>query len=275
MQIAISNIAWDPVEDTGVVQLLQQYAIDAIDIVPAKYFPDIALATDKAIAQVRDWWADKGIALTGMQALFFGTAGLNVFDVSSQPAMLQHLTNICRIGNILGARKIVFGAPKNRDRSGLSDEVAMEIAADFFQKLGSIAKSLDVKICLEPNPIAYGANFMTTNTETLQVVQYIAHDAIKMQLDTGALAMNQEPIESALASSWQFIGHIHASEPNLLPLGDGGVDHAKIAMALQRCMPDSLVSIEMLATKAEPHLDSIERALKVAVRAYRDIRIEV
>jgi hypothetical protein len=66
-----------------------------------------------------------------------------------------------------------------------------------------------------------------------------------------------------------FIGHIHASEPNLLPLGDGGTDHKMVFSALTSYLPDSLVCIEMLASQNESHLISIERALRVASRNYR------
>ena len=69
----------------------------------------------------RAWWAERGIEITGMQALLFGTSGLNVFGPSEvQDAMLAHLAAVCRIGAGLGAVRVVFGSPKNRDRSGLT-----------------------------------------------------------------------------------------------------------------------------------------------------------
>ena len=40
--------------------------------------------------------------------------------------------------------------------------------------------------------------------------------------------------------------------------------------ALTPSLLDHVVSIEMLATKNEPHLASIERALAVAIRNYRN-----
>ncbi|MFD1693389.1 sugar phosphate isomerase/epimerase family protein [Azotobacter chroococcum] len=76
-------------------------------------------------------------------------------------------------------------------------------------------------ICLEPNPSCYGANFMTTSVETARVVREVAHPFIGMQLDTGALSINGEDPEAVLRDSSSLIGHIHASEPDLLPLGDG------------------------------------------------------
>ncbi|MFN7834374.1 MAG: sugar phosphate isomerase/epimerase family protein [Burkholderiaceae bacterium] len=271
MRLAISNIAWDTAEDEAIVTLLQRFGIDAIDIAPGKYFPEPGEATDEDIASVKNWWLERGIEITGMQALLFGTTGLNVFGPpESQAAMLQHLTAVCRIGAGLGAKRIVFGSPKNRDRAGLTDQETMEVAVSFFRRLGDIAQSYGVVICLEPNPPCYGANFMTTSTETAEVVRQIDHPAIGMQLDTGALAINSEDPVTVLQDCAPLIGHVHASEPDLLPLGDGGADHAKVVTALKQYLPNHVVSIEMLATKNEPHEVSIERALTVAIQHYRN-----
>ena len=271
MRLAISNIAWDTSEDVCIAELLNRYDVDAIDIAPGKYFPSPTKAMDEDIACVKRWWAARRIEITGMQALLFGTVGLNVFARPEvQDAMLQHLSAVCRIGAGLGATRLVFGSPKNRDRTGFSDEQVIEIAIPFFRRLGNIAKPYGVVICLEPNPPCYGANFMTTSAETAEVVRQVAHSSIRMQLDTGALTINGESPATVLQNSAALIGHIHASEPDLIPLGDGGTDHAKVAECLKQQLSEYIVSIEMLATKKEPHLVSIERALRVAIRDYRE-----
>ena len=270
MRLAISNIAWDIAEDTSVAKLLGKFGVDAIDVAPGKYFPDPANAKDEDIANVRRWWAGHEIEITGMQALLFGTTGLNVFgDSKSQEAMLEHLRAVCRIGAGLGATRLVFGSPKNRDRSGLSDAQALEQAVSFFRRLGNTAQEHGVIVCLEPNPTRYGANFMTTSAETAHVVAAVGHEAIRMQFDTGALTINGESPEAVLECSSRLIGHVHASEPDLVPLGDGGTDHQLMHKALSQHLPEHLVSIEMVATQEEPHLQSIERALVCAVECYR------
>ena len=270
MRLAISNITWDVAEDEAVAALLQRHQVDAIDIAPAKYFPQPAKATAAEMGRFKDWWATRGIEITGMQALLFGTTGLNVFGApESQDALLQHLDAVCRIGAGLGAPRVVFGSPKNRDRSGLSDAETMAVALSFFRRLGEIAASHGVIICLEPNPTSYGANFMTTSVETAHVVAQTAHPAIRMQFDTGALTINGEDPVTVLQRCAGLIGHIHASEPNLVPLGDGATDHGAMHQALAPCLPNHLVTIEMLATQNEPHLVSIERALGVAIEHYR------
>jgi sugar phosphate isomerase/epimerase len=273
VRLAISNIAWDISEDNSVARLLEKFGVDAIDVAPGKYFPYPAEATEGEVAAVRCWWADRGIEITGMQSLLFGTTGLNVFgDKDSRQSMLDHLQAVCRIGSALGASRLVFGSPRNRNRSGLSDAQALDMAISFFRRLGDVAMEHRVIVCLEPNPLCYGSNFMMTSAETAHVVNAVGHSAIRMQFDTGAVAINGESPEAVLETSSGLIGHIHASEPDLLPLGDGGTDHRRIHQALVRHLPDHAVSVEMAATKHEPHLLSIERALSRAIECYRPER---
>lgn len=269
MRLAISNIAWDVTEDAQVMDLLNRYEVDAIDIAPGKYFPVPQSATAKDIAEIKNGWAQHGIEITGMQALLFGTQGLNVFGSESvQNELLAHLNAVCRIGGQLGARRIVFGSPKNRDRSALDDAQTRDKADYFFDKLGDIAQEQGVIICLEPNPVYYGANYMTTSAETAAEVLRLNHPAIKMQFDTGALAINQEDAQEILLKYANLIGHVHISEQDLIPPVSKSVPHHYTGMMLNKYLPDHIATIEMLATKDEPHLSSIERALAAVKKNY-------
>ena len=270
MRLAVSNIAWEVAEDEQVAELLRAHQVDAIDIAPGKYFPEPAVADAADIRRLRAWWADRGMEITGMQALLFGTSGLNMFgDPGVQTAMIDRLEAVCRIGAGLGATRLVFGSPKNRDRQSLTDEEALAMATEFFRRLGDIAANHATIICLEPNPVAYGCNFMLNTDEAARIVRLVDHPAIRLQLDTGALALNQEDPERTIAAHGELIGHAHASEPHLVVLGDGDARHADAARALKRHAPVDLVSIEMVASKSEPHLAAIERAVSVADRYYR------
>ncbi len=271
MRVAISNIAWDFADDKRVASLLNKHEVDSIDIAPGKYFPDPKIATAAEIIQVRDWWGNRGIAITGMQALLFGTTGLNLFGSDeSQAAMLAQLEAVAQIASRLGATRLVFGSPKNRDRSALSDADAHRMAIAFFRRLGDIANQHGVMFCLEPNPPCYGANFMINSAETAGIVNAISHPAIRMQLDTGAVTINGEDVAQVINDYASLIGHVHASEPDLVTLGDGCTDHAAVAEQLRMHLPEQVVSIEMLPAKNEPNLTAIERALAVAIRHYRE-----
>ncbi|QGY29752.1 sugar phosphate isomerase/epimerase family protein [Pantoea cypripedii] len=271
MRISISNIAWDPADDEAVCRLLHTWQVDAIDIAPGKYFPDPLQTSDNDIAVVRRYWEQQGIALVGMQSLLFGTQGLNLFaDAAVQTKMLNHLQAVSRIAAGLGIPALVFGSPKNRDRQGLSEEATCEMAGDFFLRLGDISQREGVVICLEPNPECYGANFMTGTAEAAAMVRQVNHPGIKMQLDTGAIAINQENISEIMQRDADIIGHIHLSEPNLIPLGRSTVEHATVAAAINHALPQRVATIEMLMTQNESPLSAIDEALEFVTRHYRD-----
>lgn len=270
MRISISNLAWDVSEDVDVLSVLKEFHVDAIDIAPGKYFPEPGKATTADILAVRTWWQDHGVDIIGMQSLLFGTTGLNVFGSQAvQEKLLAHLTDICRIGSVLGATRLVFGSPKNRDCSGLSATETERVAKTFFRRLGDIAADQGVIVCLEPNPVVYGANFMTTSSETYDVVADIAHPCIKMQLDTGAVIINQESIAAVVAQAKDVIGHVHISEAQLATVGDTFAGHAALADVLKTQLATFPATIEMLATKDESHLLSIRRALSHVTSLYR------
>lgn len=269
MRLGISNIAWDAGHDEDVARLLQRQGIDAIDVAHPKYFPDPRGASPQDVAKVRSWWSDRGIEITGMQALLFGTSGLNMFGSHAvQQAMLDHLSAVCAIASGLGATRLTFGAPRNRDRSGLDDAQAMAIAVAFFRDLGELAAANGAVICLEPNPRTYGCNFMTTTSEAWEVVERVGHPAIKLQLDTGAIHMNGENMLDTLDSAHRHVGHVHLSAPHLAPIHSAAIDHELDAAALRRYLPEHVLTIEMLVPAAQPTIKCIEHSAALARRCY-------
>ena len=272
-QISISNIAWDTADDALVAQILASLDVHHIDIAPGKYFPNPEEASDADIAAVRRTWEERGFALAGFQSLLFGTQGLNVFGSEEvRERMLDRLSHICRIAASLGARRLVFGSPKNRDRKGLSDAQALDMALAFFTRLGDLAQWFGVVICLEPNPEAYGANFLTNTIDARDFVAMIDHPGIRMQLDTGAMFMNNEPPETILKVR-DWIGHVHISEPHLASLGESGVSHTHIGEAFKKAMGQTtdIVTIEMLIQKRDGADRSalLEKAIVQAVELVR------
>ena len=270
MRISISNIAWQKEEDEKISKLLNKYEIDAIDIAPSKYFSEFSNTNIQDILKVRNWWSDRGIEIIGMQSLLYGTIGLNLFDnFDIQERMLKHLEEVCRIAHYLNAKRLVFGSPRNRDRSGLSNQKALEIATNFFKKLAEIAQKYNVIVCLEPNPVCYGSNFMTTSRETATIVSEVNHPAIKMQFDTGALSINEEDPFQVCLQYKNLIGHIHLSDPNLTPLGLTPGIHKDVATALRSSLPEFPVTIEMLIKSPNQKDSILEESLKFITTCYR------
>lgn len=273
MRLSVSNIAWDRSEDAAVAALLGRHGIDAIDVAPGKYL-DLSVAPDRGAAEeVRAWWGDRGIEIVGMQALLFGTSGLNLFGpVEVRHRMLAHLGRVCRVGEWLGARRLTFGSPSNRDRTGLEDPEANRIAIPFFRQLGAMASDSGVVICLEPNPPRYRCNFMTTTGSAADVVRQVDHPGIRLQLDTGAMTICAEQAGEVIRTFAKWVEHVHASEPDLLPVGMGGTDHVAVAKVLEAVLPASIVTIEMLRPKEVVSPEWLEKPLGSAIAAYRSCK---
>jgi len=270
MRIGISNIAWEPRHDDAVAACLQKHGVDAIDVAPSRYFAEPASAGAPAIAAIRAHWEARGIAITGLQSLLFGTRGLNLFgDDASRAAMLDHLDAVFRIGEGLGARLAVFGSPKQRDRGSLADREVREIAVTFFRAAGDRAAARGITLCLEPNPPRYGANFLTTAAETAAMVRAVDHPAIRLQCDLGALHLGGEDLDAGL-DEWQaLVGHVHLSEPDLLPPGSAGAPLAAWAPTLRARLPHCIACIEMRAPEAADPLPAIDAALAFATAHFR------
>lgn len=268
--ISISNIAWETSLDQDVSTLLNDCEISYIDIAPPKYFKNPSDVHVSEIIKVKNYWLERGIEPIGMQALLFGTQGLNMFGpLEIQEKLLVYLANICYIGNILGAKKLVFGSPRNRDRSLLSDKETLKIAVNFFRRLGDIAKHENVVICLEPNPVCYQANFMTNSLDTAKIVETINHDNIRMQLDIGAMNINDECPKDIMKSVAPLIHHIHISEPQLAPLNINNAYHRQAAEAIRTYLPNLTMTIEMLTTSTTMTLQEIESSIKVVKTIYQ------
>lgn len=262
--LSVSNIAWHPEEEEAAAALLARCGVRHVDIAPGRYFPDPAAARGREIAAVRDWWGERGFTIAGMQALLFGTSGLNLFD-DGEGRMLDRLKAVCRLAGALGVPALTFGSPRQRDRGGLSDAQAEEIAVAFFSGLGDAAAAAGVVFCLEPNAPAYGCNFMTNTAETARVVRAVGHPAIRLQLDIGNMALNGEEPGPVIAEVAPLVGHIHLSEPMLAPLGQGQHDQAASAIAAH--LPGRVKTIEMV--RAETGLAAVEAAVAFAARVYQ------
>lgn len=293
-QLSISNIAWDAKDDLKVAKILNKHDVKYIDLAPSKYFKDLKKATITEIEQVKGIWRKHGISIYGMQSLMFGTKDLNLFgDNLVQSVMLDHLSSVCRIGELLDARYLVFGSPKNRDCSVVEDDKREDIALDFFYRLGEIAKHYNVTICLEPNPTLYGANFLTTTQDTYDFVCKLNHPNIRMQLDTGTMLVNNE-VASVIDHVKNMIGHVHLSQKHLTVLGDSCEDIPNTAINTadkvsnnilssklscieneHKCLAEALnktetkiYTIEMLTNKEKSSLQAIDRAISFASRVY-------
>ena len=246
MKLCISNIAWDTQLDDAVGALLQQHGVSAVELAPPKYWPSSSPLDQVKVIDVRKAWHDRGQEVVAMQSLLYGTEGLSIFgDAETKEATQKYLRRIIRIAGWVGAKALVFGSPKNRDRASRSFADAVSEAAEFFAPLAKDAANAGTAIAFEPNPAHYHCNFCTTVSEALQLVDTIDHPGFGLTLDTGIASLNDEDFADVVPPARDRILHVHVSEPELAATGEGLVPHQHNANLLREYAWDGHVSIEM------------------------------
>ena len=268
MKLAISNIAWSVEREPEVAALLQRLGVAAVEVAPSKVAADPLAATRADLLAYRRFWERHGIQIVAMQSLLFGVPGMALFqDQASRDRMQQYLQKLIEFGSILGAETLVFGSPRNRQRGDMPLEQAIQIATPFFRELGRTANDLGIWFCLEPNPVQTGCDFLTRSDEALEFVRAVDQPGFGLHLDTGGIWQSQDPLSvcTAAGSCWR---HLHLSEPDLVPFGTGGVDHAPIAAAVRASGYDRWMSLEMKTIPEDCCLSVIEQAVALARQLY-------
>lgn len=269
MKLTISNIAWEPREDEAIGRLMQQYGVTGVEIAPTKIWPQPLDATREEISAYARWWQSRGVEVSSMQALLFGRPDLTIFETAeTRQKTLEYLTGIIQLGGQLGAQALVFGSPKNRLIGNRDRIQAEEIAVEFFRRVGQEAAKHGTVFCIEPNPQAYGCDFITTSAEGRDLVAKVDQHGFGLHLDAAGMTMSLEDITSELAKSVSTLCHFHVSEPNLQPIGAGGVEHALFSRVLKANNYRRWISVEMRAAGGEENVAHIEKALRIVVEFY-------
>lgn len=274
MRLAISNIAWTPAQDGDAAAELRAAGADAVELAPTTIWPDPLLASAADRRAVRDLWAARGFPIVALQSLVFGRPDLQLFDPGTRGELLDRLVGICEVARELGATRLVFGSPKNRLRGALSPEAAFEAAVPFFGEVGRAAEALGVVLCVEPNPVQYGCDFVTTAAEGRALVEAVASPGFGLHLDAAGMLLAGDDAPAEIARSLRLLRHVHLSAPQLGPVGAGSpVDARAIVGALARGGYDGVLSIEMRAgaTEAE-NLARVREALGLAAGLLRAAR---
>jgi sugar phosphate isomerase/epimerase len=267
-RLAISNLAWSIGDDAAVAALLTAEGVSGVEIAPTKRWPSPLDATTTEIDDYRGFWESRGLPIVAMQALLFGRGDLLLFrSEDDRAALLDYLDGIFALGARLGARAHVFGSPKNRARGTLPIDAALDVATDFFANAAARAEAHGVVLCLEPNPPAYGCDFITTTAEAAALCRRVGRAGLRVQGDLGDITLVGDDV-AVIETYAADIAHFHISEPNLVETGTGDADHAGAAQALRSAGYDGWCSIEMRENADGPAIESIARAVRIARRFY-------
>jgi D-psicose/D-tagatose/L-ribulose 3-epimerase len=249
VRLAISNLAWPAAADGEVAFLLPSYGVEGVELAPTRVWPAPDQVSRSEIRACRSFWESAGLEIVAFQALLFGKPELSVFGTPAvRRRAADYLRKIIALAGQLGARALVFGSPKNRQRGELTWEEALTVAVPFFRALGEEAQGWGVCLCIEPNPVEYGCDFVTCIDEGIALVDAVAHPGFGLHLDTGGMKLAQESPARGIARAGQRSRHFHVSTPYLKAIEPDPL-HAECARALRQVGYQGWVSIEMVEGK--------------------------
>ena len=269
MKLAISAIAWRPEEDAEVVSVLHRTGVAGVELAPTAYWP-APLGAPREERRARGaWWQAQGFEVPALQSLLFGRPDLNLFDPAGRGAFIRYLVGMLDVAVDLGAKMLVFGSPRNRLRGSLPAEEAFELATAAFREVGAEADLRGVCLCIEPNPPAYGCDFVTTAEEGAALVQAVGSPGFGLHLDTAGIHLVGSDPSLEVARYAPLVRHCHLSAPNLAPVGEpSGVDHSGVLEALRAASYQGWVSIEMrAAADRETRIQAVAKAVRAMVAA--------
>ena len=266
---SVSNIAWNRHDDPAIFQLLTKYGVNGIEVAPSKIWSDLESVTPAEAKEYRSFLADRGFSVPAFQAILYGCPQLQVFKPETHEAFLARMRLIANLASYLGAKVLVFGAPKNRKRNGLEYDDAFDRACEFFCRAGAIVAEYGCVLGIEANPVEYQCDFLTCTTDAERFVMAVDSPGVVLHIDSGATAMTHERIEEVLTTRRIAFHHYHISEPMLdNPDASRKVDHLSAFRALKKIRYRGAVSIEMKSQ--DPDYENLEKALRFITGVMND-----
>jgi sugar phosphate isomerase/epimerase len=263
--IAVSNLAWPLAQEAAAFALLGANGVQGVEVAPTRIAPWDDLDAP-VLADYRRRIADAGLAVSSLQAILFGRPDLQLLDDDPGP-LIAHISRVVRIAAALGARVLVFGAPRNRLAGPLTAEAANARACTRLAALGAIAAAEGVVIGVEPVPAAYQGEFLTTWQEVHAMVKAVAHPGIGVHLDTACVMLGGGSIGEAIVACAPSLCHFHVAEPELATFESPKADHAAAAAALAAVGYRGWRSVEMREPPVDP-LGAVGHAVAFASKTY-------
>lgn len=273
MKLAVSNIAWLPADRAAAYAILKAAGISGLEIAPGLFFDgagDVFVPTGAEADPVLEEMRAAGLELVSMQSLLFGVEGAALFEGEAGLDRLRTgMGRAIALAGRFGIPNLVFGSPRQRNvPDGMSLGAAEAIAVEEFRRFGDLAAKAGTRISVEPNPAAYGTNFLNRIGEAEAFVRKVDHPAITLIVDVGALHMNGDfgDIEAVASRTKGLVSHVHISEPELAPSPADPDQAARVMRAMTGAGYGGWFSIEM-KTPPEPRLEILERSVGRLVAA--------
>lgn len=258
MNLSISNIAWDNEFDNEVYNQMQNLKFNGLEIAPTRFFPKNPYSRKQEAKDLTMYLKLKyGLSICSMQSIWYGKNEKIFLLKEEREELLRYTKQAIDFAEAIQCGNLVFGCPKNRV---IENDEQMEIAYDFFYKLGEYAKAHNTILAIEPNPTIYQTNFITRTKEAFDFVKQVGSLGIMVNLDMGTMIQNSENLHE-LDGNLHYVNHIHISEPYLEIIKERAL-YYDLAKILKNSNYNKFISIEMKKAENIENVYSVMRMIK-------------
>jgi D-psicose/D-tagatose/L-ribulose 3-epimerase len=263
MKLAISNIAWTNEEELDIAKLLKQLGVSFIEVAPTKKWQDPLEAPQAEVDEYKKFWQDQELETIAFQSMLFNRPDFKIFESEeNRRQTLEYLQEFTKFAGELGARVMVFGSPKNRQKGNLSNKKAFEIAVNFFKEIGKTAERSGVVFCIEPNPTAYNCDFVITAEQGIEIVKAANNPGFGLHLDIAGMALAGDSVADSIKAAAPYLHHFHISAPYLEQVEEReDVQYEAAIQALREINYNGFVSIEMKPGTSGQNLERVKKAV--------------
>jgi sugar phosphate isomerase/epimerase len=249
MKFSYSNIAWDQKNSEEIFALLKEHKIFGIEVAPTKIWPEWQGANYKSSISYKNEIAKKGFVIPALQAILFNRPEAKLFDVSGEKNLIEHLKIVAEVAEGLGAKCVVFGAPKQRNIGKLTHKEALDHSIPIFAKIGDIFSNHNAIFCIEPNPKKYSCNFINNIDQANELIRKVNHKNFALHLDAAGMFLENDNLADKWDKIFDITHHFHISEPDLGDFDVPQVNHLENFKILEKGGYKGWCSVEMLEPK--------------------------
>lgn len=266
MNLSISNIAWNQIDDKKELEKIWGHGFSAIEITPSRIwenFQDIdSVGRYKYLKHVQSF----GLTICSMHSLFWMAKDMALFGTKrEQKNLSEHFTALIHLAQDLQIPRMIFGSPSVRKKGLLSNSDAYERASEILFPVSELAYQCGTKILIEPlSPLE--TDFISNHREGIELVKTVASKGFGLHLDAKAICSENGPPDIAIDDSKNMMEHFHVNEGGLGSFRNAKLPHAVLAKKLKDIGYDGFISIEM--KQLENSESEIEYALNFVKRVY-------
>ncbi|XAL98479.1 sugar phosphate isomerase/epimerase [Phycisphaeraceae bacterium D3-23] len=246
-RFAICNETYGELPLDAALKDIADAGYDGVELAPFTLSDDPRNLSLEDAQELGELVRSHGLAVVGLHWLLAQTEGLHLTspDVEVRRHTADYVGHLAELCGAMGGEVLVWGSPQQRSFSPDENiEHVMRRAVEVLREVCDFAGRCGVTVAVEP--LGPGeTNFLNTAAQTIELIERVRHPNCRLHLDVKAMASETKPIIDIIRDSQAYTAHFHANDPNLRGPGQGEVDFATVAKALEATGYDGWVSVEV------------------------------